>query len=255
MIVHPPPISPVGPIPSGLGAFECFDDRQALERAVSTKLVDLIGEAFRRKGRAALALAGGRTPLNIYRRLADWPLRWDWVDVTQTGEGWVNRTSLQRTSNVIRHRLLTGEAAKANFVPFVGAWEDDPGHKALIHSVWDADKAVAALGPLDCVLLGMGADGHVASIFPNSPAGHLLLDPHNPSSCLLSPVYPGGPQRPRISLTFGAILRARKILLVIRGMEKLGVVSQALGMAGAAGSPIGTLLHQDQKQVDILWSP
>lgn len=255
MSVHPTVLSPAGSPIAGLAAFECFDDRQSMVHAVSAKLVDLIGEAFRRKGRAALALAGGRTPLDIYRRLAAWPLRWDWVDVTQTGEGWVSRTSLERNANLLRHRLFTDEAASANFVPFVGAWDDDPGHNALVHSVWRADKAVSALGPLDCVLLGMGPDGHVASIFPNSPANRLLLDPDNQSSCLLSPAHPGGPRQPRISLTFGAILRARRVMLVIRGQEKLGIVRRALEAPEPGGPPIATLLHQDHNPIEILWSP
>src|ERR1700756_2380395 len=121
------------PAPAAATAsFEGFDDPQGLVNAASAKLVDLIGEAFRRKGRAALALAGGRTPQDIYRRLAAWPLRWDWVDITQTGDGWVSRTSLERTANLLRHRLLTDRAAGANFVPFIAPWEDDPGHNALV---------------------------------------------------------------------------------------------------------------------------
>jgi 6-phosphogluconolactonase len=249
-------VSPrAGVTAAGLGAFHRFEERESLAHAVSAKLVDVIGEAFRRKGRAALALAGGRTPLDSYRRLAGWPLRWDWVDVTLTGEGWVSRRSLERNANLVRHRLLTDEAASANFVPLVGAWEHDPGHNALVHTVWRADKAVQALGRLDCVLLGMGPDGHVASIFPNSPASGLLLDPENPSSCLLSPAHPGGPRQPRISLTLGAILRARKIMLVIRGEQKLGIVKHALEASGPDGPPIATLLHQDRNPVEILWSP
>lgn len=255
MGVEIPVLSQASAKAAGLDAFVCFEDRQSLVNAVSAKVVDLIGEAFRRKGRAALALAGGRTPMDIYRRLAAWPLRWDWVDVTQTGEGWVSRSSLERNANLLRYRLFTDQAASANFVPLVGAWEDDPGHNALVHTVWRADKAVRALGRLDCVLLGMGPDGHVASIFPNSPAGDLLLDPENPSSCLLSPAHPGGPRQPRISLTLGAILRARKVMLVICGEPKLATVRRALEASGSAGPPIATLLHQDRNPVEVLWSP
>lgn len=248
-------VSVTGARIAGLGAFAGFDDRDSMAHAVSARLVDVIRDAFRRKGRAALALAGGRTPLDIYRRLAGWPLRWDWVDVTQTGEGWVSRTSLERNANLLRHRLFTDQAARANFVPFVGAWEDDPGHDALVHSVWRADKAVRALGPLDCVLLGMGADGHVASIFPKSPASRLLLEPQNQSSCSLSPAYPGGPRQPRITLTLGAILRARRVMLVIRGQQKLEIVKRALDAAGPGVPPIATLLHQDHNPIEILWAP
>jgi 6-phosphogluconolactonase len=251
-VSSPPERSPRA---AGLGAFERFESRQSLAHAVSSRVVDLVGEAFRRKGRAALALAGGRTPLDIYRRLAAWPLRWDWVDITQTGEGWVSRSSLERNANLLRHRLFTDRAAQANFVPFVGAWEDDPGHNALVHSVWRADQAVRALGPLDGVLLGMGPDGHVASIFPNSPANPLLLDPENPSSCLLSPAHPGGPRQPRISLTLGAILRARKVMLVIRGEAKLRMVQSALAAFEPGAPPVAALLHQDRVAVDVLWSP
>lgn len=240
--------------PPGLGLFEQYQDRQSLTHAVSSRMVDLVGEAFRRKGRASLALAGGRTPLEIYQRLAAWPLRWDWVDVTLTGEGWVNRTSLERCANMVRHRLLTDNAAQANFIPFVPAWEDDPGHAALVHSVWNADRAVRALGQFDCVLLGMGLDGHIASIFPNNPANHLLLDPENPNSCQLSPAHPGGPRQPRISLTLGEILRSRKVMLVIRGKRKFELLRRALATPDPGGVPVAALLHQDRNPVEVFWS-
>jgi 6-phosphogluconolactonase len=101
----------------------------------------------------------------------------------------------------------------------------------------------------------MGRDGHIASIFANSPASRQLLDPHNHSSCLLAPAHPGGPRQPRISLTLGAILRARRVMLVIRGHEKLGIVNRALDGPEPVNAPIATLLRQEHNPIEVLWSP
>lgn len=233
------------------GRIERFESAEALAAAASHRIVEHIGEAFRRKHRAAVALAGGRTPFVIYDHLSRWPLRWEWVDIVPTSERWVSRTSLERNGTLIRAKLLKHEAARANYIPLIEPWDENPGHQALVWATARADDTLKALGRLDFALLGMGLDGHVASIFPNNPASPALLDLDGERRCLLTPPRPGGPLQPRISLSLATIAGARRAMVVIRGERKLQALRTALDHA----SPIAALLSQQRTPVEILWSP
>jgi 6-phosphogluconolactonase len=236
------------------GRLEAFETVEALALSASARIVNHIGGAFRRKQRAALALAGGRTPFAIYDQLCKWPLRWDWVDIIPTSERWVSRYSLERNGTLIRAKLLKERAADANYIPLIEPWEEDPGHKALMWATARADETVKALGRLDLVLLGMGVDGHVASIFQSNPASEALLDLDGDRSCLLTPPRPEGPLQPRISLSLATICNARHVMVVIRGDRKLLALRDALEDPGQ-GSPIAAVLNQRSAPVEILWSP
>lgn len=242
------------PQAAGLGRFRALSDAEELATAASAVIADGIATAIRQRKRASLGLAGGRTPLETYRRLARRPLRWDLVDITQTGERWVSRLSIERNANLLRSRLLIDEAARARFIPLVEPWEVDPGHLGLFHAVSHANRAVERVSPFDVLLLGMGADGHIASIFTGTPGRAELLDPTNPQHCMLAPAFPGGPSQARITLTLAAILKSRAVMLVARGAAKLERLRKALG-AGGDGSPLGALLHQAERKVDVFWSP
>lgn len=237
-----------------LARIERFDTVQDLAAQASWRIADHMSEAIRRRRRAVLALAGGRTPFAIYEELSKWPLRWALVDIVPTSERWVSRYSLERNGALIRAKLLKNEAAAANYIPLIEAWDANPGHEALIHATRKADEAVAALGPLDVALLGMGMDGHVASIFPNNPASKPLLDLDGDRSCLLTPPQPDGPRQPRISLSLAKIASARQVMVVIRGEQKLGALRRALADPDAT-SPIAALLGQQRAPVEVLWSP
>jgi 6-phosphogluconolactonase len=233
---------------------ERFDSIEAMATAASCRVVDHIRAGFRRRGRASLALAGGRTPLRIYEELSRWPLRWEWVDIVPTSERWVSRLSLERNGAVIRAKLLKNEAAAANYHPLIEPWETDPGHNALMWATAKAEETVSRLGRLDLALLGMGADGHVASLFAANPAARALLDPDGPRSCLLTPPAPPGPRQPRITLTFAKIAAARHVVVVIRGEQKLEALRRAWSGAGPP-SAIGALLQQHRTPVEVLWAP
>lgn len=234
------------------GRFRAYEDAEALALDASCQVVDHIREAFRRRRRAALALAGGRTPFRIYEHLSRWPLRWEWVDIVPTSERWVSRLSLERNATLLRHKLLRHEATAANYLPLVDPWEDDPGHAELVRATARANATVAKLRGLDVVLLGMGLDGHVASLFPNNPANRVTLDPNAEQSCILTPPNKSGPLQPRISLSLAEIAKARRVLVVIRGERKREALAEALRSQGA---PIAALLRHHPQTVDVLWSP
>jgi len=103
------------------------------------------------------------------------------------------------------------------------------------------------------VVLGMGEDGHFASLFPGSPQLAEGLSPDTQRLCLAVAPHDPAPKEPRLSLTLNALLDARHILLMIRGEKKRVVVDAA--RAGNTDLPIHAILSQTRAPVCLLWAP
>ena len=106
--------------------------------------------------------------------------------------------------------------------------------------------------PFDAVLLGMGEDGHVASLFPASPILEEGLDPDGARLCLSAPAGEPAPPQARSSLTLAALRRARLIVVLPTGAAKRRTLEEALD---GAAFPVLSVLAQDRVPVRVLWSP
>jgi 6-phosphogluconolactonase len=220
-----------------------FESWAALVEAAAEALSRTLAEAVAERGRATLALAGGTTPSDIYRSLSGRALDWSRVAVTLTDERWVAADSADSNARLVGETLLQGPASSARFVPLKAADALNGEHAAQT-----ATLALEGLRPLDAVLLGMGADGHFASLFPGSPALARGLDPDAPA-VIAVPAGTPAPVQPRLSLTLPALSNAGLLLLAIRGEEKLEV----LGSAQAEGLPIAALMRA--APVQVYWAP
>ena len=206
----------------------------------------LIG-AFARAGRASLAVAGGSTPAQTYRRLSAAAVDWGRVDIVPTDERWAPPSSTDSNERFLRETLLQGPAMAARFTPL---WSDvaTPQDAAT-----RAEPLIADLVPFDVVVLGMGEDGHFASLFPGSPALAEGLDPLGSRLCVGAPAGSPAPAQPRISLTFRAFEDARDIFLLITGAAKRRVLDDV--WSGARDAPIGALRGLGGGAVRVLWAP
>jgi 6-phosphogluconolactonase len=147
---------------------------------------------------------------------------------------------------MLREHLLDGPASAAAFTPLWGA---EPTLQAAAER---AHAAVAWLMPFDVVLLGMGDDGHFASLFPGSPVLAEGLDPDGERHCVAVPAGSPAPPQPRISLTLHALLNSHQVLLLITGEAKRRRIEEALA---GADLPVRALLLQERTPVRILWAP
>lgn len=184
---------------------------------------------------ASLVATGGRASGPVYDRLSQALLNWGGVRVTLSDDRCVASEAPESNTRLVRERLLQGPAAAAHFTP-----------------LWPAPdaKEIAALQPFDVVMLGMGEDGHIASLIPGDPG---LEDALTTTDLIRAvPAGLGKPPLSRITLTLSALLNARAIFLLISGETKRQVIQRA--MAGE-DLPVGRLLSKAKVPVRILWSP
>ena len=226
---------------------EDFDDTRSLAEAAAGAVVSALETGVRLNGTASLAATGGRSPGPVYDLLALAPLDWARVRVTLTDERWVDPSSPDSNARLVRERLLRHRAAEAVFHPLRDG-ESDPETaarhaSALFHS-WP---------PLDAVMLGMGEDGHVASLFPGSPALDRGLDPAAPA-CIAVPAGEGRPPlQPRLSLTIRGLTTAGLVVILTSGAAKRAVLDQALQGGDPSELPVRAVL-QSARAVRILWT-
>ena len=211
--------------------------------AQSAALADRIAGALADGG--AMILTGGTTPGPLYDRLAARDLPWGRVQLTLSDERWVAPDHPDSNERLVRARLLQGLAAAARFIPLKTA-DAAPGE-----ALATVQARVAAMPrPFACVLLGMGEDGHIASLFPGDAAPDALdaAGPH----LVAAARSPDG--TPRLSLTMTALADTRLIAILIRGETKRAVLKDALE-GRAPHLPIAALLRQARFPVEVYWAP
>lgn len=225
-------------------------DAAALAEAVAGVLAEAIRSGVSQRGEAVVALAGGRTPFPVYRRLAEDALAWPRVTLLATDERWVDHD--HPACNTREIRAAFAAATGVRVLPLTPV---APGPDA---SARHARAALASVsGPFDAVLLGMGGDGHFASLFPGAAELRTGLDPANPAAALVVHPEPLPPEAPyaRISLTASRLLRTRRLLLAATGAPKRAILDQAKARREPVVLPISALLHDDSARVEIHWSP
>ncbi|MEJ6788978.1 6-phosphogluconolactonase [Brevundimonas sp. BR2-1] len=228
---------------------ETFADGSSWAEACAARLTDTLAAAVADAGKALFAGSGGSTPAPIYRRMAQSKLDWSKVAVTLIDERYVPETSPESNAALIRQTLMTGAAAAARFVP-------------LYHSEVTVDRAAALAahalaregGRLDAVLLGMGEDGHICSMFPNSPTLKTLLSPSLPPTVLGVPHGRDGaaPSLERLSVNLPYLMGARRVVLALTGAAKRAVFEREAA-GDPAVQPIAALIAANVP-LDVLWT-
>lgn len=220
-------------------------DRQSWANKAADKIAELLDRSVAERGVASMLVAGGTTPQPIFKRLSEMHLDWPKVHVGLTDERWVRPNHPESNEHLVRNSLLRNQAKSARFHPL---YRDTPRPSAAVP---DAERAIGAIpSPYDVVLLGMGTDGHFASLFPGLPETKAGLDLHNPTLCVAVDKQQNG--YARLSLTISALLHAQLILVAISGRPKRTVALQAL--AGANDTPIATLLSHRKDDLEFLWT-
>ncbi|GIX31996.1 MAG: 6-phosphogluconolactonase [Porticoccaceae bacterium] len=227
-------------------AARLFASREHLDQTLARRAARRLAAALAARGRALLAVSGGATPVGFFRRLARSRLAWERVVVVPVDERWVDPDHPDSNEALIRGQLLVGPAAAATLVSLRRAG-DSPEAAARVLCA-----TLAALGPFDLAVLGMGEDGHTASLFPGAPELPAALAPDAPPCLALSP--PAAPHR-RLSLSLRRLLESRALVVHIAGARKLGVAAAALAEGDVQRAPVAAVLRAAAPRPVLYWAP
>jgi 6-phosphogluconolactonase len=222
-----------------------FASRADLDAALAAHLARRLEADLAREGRASLAVSGGGTPRDMFRRLARCELPWADVVLTLVDERCVPTDHPDSNERMLRETLLQGPAAAATLLSLAAGC--DAGDARALPAL---ERELAAAPTLfSAVVLGMGGDGHTASWFPRAANLASLLDPTNPQR--VATTEPVSAPHRRITLTLPAVLASREILLHITSEEKEAVLENA----EQQNHPVAAILRQDTTPVTIWWAP
>ncbi len=212
-------------------------------------LADSLSAALADTGRALFAGAGGTTPAPIYARLSRADLDWSKVTATLVDERYVPETSPESNAAAMKRDLLTGPAAAATFIPLYTP-EVTVDRAALV-----AAKALKTAGDrFDAVLLGMGEDGHICSMFPESPTLKTLLTPTLAPTVLGVPHGRDGlaPTIERLSINLPYLIEAGRVVLALKGAAKRAVFERE-AEGDPAVQPIAALIAANVN-LEVVWT-
>lgn len=201
-----------------------YPDRDTLMRGLAELVADQLRAAHASKDRATLAVPGGTTPAPFLRALSEADLVWEDVRVLPTDERVVPEISARSNARLIRENLLRDAAAAATLIEL-----DAHG----------AAARVAAELPIDVLVLGMGADMHTASLFPDAPELAAALSADAPP---VLTIRPAGQPEARVTLTAPALRGAEVIHILITGRDKAAALEKALADGPAAEAPVRAVL-------------
>lgn len=217
-----------------------FTDSQSLAQQLAEAIAKRLQATIEKRGRACLAVSGGRTPVLFFQALAKQPLPWSKVIITLVDERWVDENHAASNAALVREHLLQGAAQAAYFLPLKNAAQTPKSGfmecENRLHELIDQ---------LDIAVLGLGNDGHTASWFPHSSALTAALDENAGAWCC--PVLDEPESMPRMTLTWALLSRCQHLYLHFEGDDKNAVYDRACAVnerQDIAEMPVRTLLFQ-----------
>ena len=232
-----------------MAEIETFPTLETWAASIAGRLEETLGQAVIAKGRAVFAGPGGSTPSPVYARLAQADIGWSKIAVTLVDERYVPETSPESNARLIRDVLLQGPAAAARFVPL-----DHPAVTVDRAAAMAAHALDEAGGRFDAVLLGMGEDGHICSMFPASPTLKNLLSPTLKPTVLGVPHGRDGaaPSLERLSINLPYLMSAGRVILGLKGAEKRAVFEREAA-GDPAIQPIAALIANNVP-LEVVWT-
>lgn len=210
-------------------------DAESLATAVARRIAEIAGQAITTHGVCRIALAGGETPRRCYEQLRNMPVAWAHVHIYFGDERCLPVGDVHRNDTMVQHALLQHIAipdANVHCIPAELGAQVAASRYAL---------ELKQVMPLDLVLLGMGEDGHTASLFPSNPA----LQSRGDSVAAVFDAPKPPPER--VTLSMAVLNAARRKIFLVAGFGKQVALQRIVqGEMLPAGQVISAEWYVDQ---------
>jgi 6-phosphogluconolactonase len=213
----------------------------AMNTALATAISNNLQQAVAQRSQASLALSGGPAVIELLQILSRTPLPWEKIYITLVDERWVDKEHEDSNERLIRTHLLQNQAKNAHFISLKTIADDPSDSIDETHIRLQQSLPL----PIDVLVLGMGDDGHTASLFPHANNLSKGLDMH--SNKMVIDMQPLTAPHKRISLTLPVIINSRHLYLQLVGKKQQQVFQQALAGNDTHQMPIRAVLQQQPK--------
>lgn len=225
--------------------FRAYSDMATLGQALAGDIAARLSDAVTARGCATLIVPGGTTPGPMFDVLSDADVPWADITVSLSDERWIDVLDAGSNERLVRERLFEGRARKARFISWRGAGESIETASAHLNAT------LTPLVPFDVCILGLGLDGHVASLIPGAVGVETAM--HGDTTVLPIRALGAAGAADRLTLSFPVILASRLVVLMFSGDAKRAVFDRAMEGVGAA--PIVSLLRDAGCPLWVRWSP
>ncbi|NIB43044.1 6-phosphogluconolactonase [Pseudomaricurvus alkylphenolicus] len=228
-----------------------FEDRQALLASLFDRISAALENDLQQSGKASLLLSGGSTPGPLYRQLSQADLPWHNISVGLVDERWVESDHQASNERLLRETLVQNRASDVGF-----SGMKNPAETALAGEVECNAQCATLPAPYSLSLLGMGPDGHTASLFPHAQGLARALDAQQHCAAITAiPSKVTGDYTERMTMTPWSLLQSQALVLLITGEDKWQVYQEAKNNTSVEDTPVSLFLQQEQVPVEVYWAP
>ncbi len=236
---------------SKLVSINHFNCRDQLFKSLAVDCETRLKNTLLKNDKASFIVPGGTTPAPVFLELSKSDLEWKKITIAQSDERWLGSDHPQSNQRLTENTFLINNAAQAGYVAMKNS--SVTANKALDQ----CNQDYHILSPFTITMLGMGLDGHIASLFPNSNHIKEGLSNDNKNLCIdidATGCPVAGEYTERMSLTLNGILASEQIILLITGNEKLKLVEDWLDKQADMSCPVSFLLNQTKTPLTIYWA-
>ena len=222
-----------------------FNNSDEITHFLANDISAKLTAAIKERGQATLFVSGGRSPIALFQQLSHVDLDWSNVVISLVDDRWVDDKHESSNELLVNTHLLKNKASAATFIGLVGQ------EQSAFDGAENAAARIADIKEIDALILGMGEDGHTASIFPCSEQVDAAMAADNQQRLIAT--QPTTAPFERISLTLNEILAAKQVYLPLSGSGKVSVFEQARALDDVKQMPIAAVIKQ-HNALDVLIS-
>jgi 6-phosphogluconolactonase len=223
------------------------NNRVELDSKFTDYIISSISHDINEHGEASLLVSGGSTPINLFDQLSQVDIPWEKVNITLVDDRFVPDDHPDQNGAMVKTNLLKNYAAKAMFHPLIVNSNDADENLQKVRENINSIRR-----PFSVVILGMGEDGHTASLFPDCEELDVGMDLENDKDLMIT--SPTQAPHQRITFTRKALLNTSKLALHCYGNKKNQVLKLASGLKDYRPYPIEAFIHQDKVELNVFWT-